>query len=690
MPVKNYSQTIFVIILFFSAQIVDGKTVFTPQETIKAANDTLKGAALSVKDTLAQKPKKEVLIPLKWLPVLETHSKNTLLSKETLGEIDYRTTSDFITNIPFGFFRDLGYLGQPGESLIYGNGYGKISFMSDGIPINNRLSNTLDLNLFQSESIDSVEIVPLTRGFLFGNYSNPVSLNFISRMPDSRKPFSRLRYYQASNGEGLMDAIFNIAPSSKLHAYLEVSNQSINPNYLNTDYSNWSGTSRLRYLLSNELNLEASYRYVKSVTELNGGVNAASIRASYPASEFDTILYDNFKAPVISSDRYQKVMINDFRLSALTNYSGLLRSDLSFYFQSTLTEFRQNEDSSLAQADESTIFHNNYHRTIGINLHQNINFGFGNVKSVTNLEKSVFNSPLLAEQAVKSSFSESVIATLDLFGSSFIPSVYGRYLNYSDKSYAGIGADAQLYLNSSFKLYGGYSTFQRPYSVWEERFSIPGLTLNNRTNSSAELLLIFRGKETDISLGVFRQSTSNALLSTSFKNNSGVSQTLFTPVIETMLNGMNLRIDFKLWKILFNTNTSFYFSSQSRKEYKLPDYTSTGGIYYIDTLFSSNLHLKTGLTYYSVGSREYINYDFERSITSFFNFDPSVPYTGGIINPSLSPTFQVDFFLAGRIQNLATIYFVFENLLGANYFIVPYFPKQSPGMRFGVSWDFLD
>lgn len=651
--------------------------------------DTLKIGISSARDTTIQKVKKDIILPIIRLPLHVHNLNNNLLSKDELESSDYRTTADFFANIPFGFVRDLGYLGQPNETLIYGNGYGNISYLSDGIPIDNRLSNALDLNLFHSESVDSIEIVPLTRGFLFGNFSNPVSINFISREPNSNKPYSRLKYYQASNSEGLMDAIFNISPVSKLNAYIEISNQSINPYYANTDFSNWGGISRLRYLLSKSVNLIANYRYVKSVTQLYGGVDADSIRLVYPSSQFNDILYDKFRARVQFSNRYQKVMINDFRLSVLKNFSDLTRYDLSFYYQSSLTEFRQNENSTLSESKVKKIVNDNFHKTIGINLHQNYNFDIGRITSTTNFERSTFNSPLLAQVTIKSSFSESVVASLNLFGDKFIPSFYGKYLNYSDKSYIGFGADAVFSLNRFINFYAGFSSFQRPYNIWEERFVLPDVNLDKQNNSLIDLSLVFKNSSTFISFNYFKQLINNALLSTTFSDNTNIERTLFFKANKLDLSGVNLKLDLKFWKILFRTNTSFYSSSQTRKDFKLPDYTSTGGIYFVDTLFNSNLNLKTGLTYYSIGARNHIYIDFEKTVSSYYNFDPSTVNTG-IINPDISPSFQIDFFLAGRIQNSATIYFVFENLLDAKYFVVPFYPKQARGMRFGVSWEFLD
>lgn len=686
---KKNIQQLFLILLISSANIFAENSIYDLHQWKETASDTLKSKTSPQKDTTILKVKKEIISPIKRQSLLEHHLENSILSKEELRTIDYRTTADFFTNSPFGFVRDLGSVGQPNETLIYGNGFGNISFMSDGIPINNRLSNALDLNLFQSESIDSIEIVPLTRGFLFGNFSNQVSVNFITRYPDSRKPYSRLKYYQASNSEGFLDGIFNITPFSKLNAYFEISNHSRSPYYTNTDYSNWSGTSRLSYLLSKSVNLVASYRYAKSVIQLNGGVDADSINSEFSPSQFNDILYDRFQAPVRYTDRYQKVMVNDFRLSVLTKFSEYCTTDLSFYYQSNLTEFRQNEYSTIDESKESKIIDDNFNRTVGINLHQSFKLDIGEITSITNFERSTFNSPLLDQETVKSSFSESVIASLNSFGDTFTPSVYGKYLNYSDKSFIGFGADAVFSLNKFFKLYAGVSSFQRPHTIWEERFVLPNINLDVRNNSSVELSIVFKNSSTNISLNYFKQLVNNALLSSTFIDNTSKEQTLFFTADKLDLNGVNLKLDFKLWKILFSTNTSFYSSLQTRRDYKLPEYTSTGGIYYIDTLFNSNLNLKTGLTYYSTGKRDYINFDFEKTVSSYYNFDPSMTYPD-IINPPISTSFQIDFFLAGRIQNLATIYFVFENLLDTKYFIVPYYPKQARGIRFGVAWEFLD
>ena len=343
-------KKILFILLFFSYQLFALDDFQVQNE--KPSADSLINKITVPKDSTSGIKRSAGLIPLQIPSLLDENFNTSIISKKTLETTDYRTTADFFTNIPFGFVRDLGSVGQPNEALIYGLGFGNISFLSDGIPINNRLSNAFDLNLFQSESIDSIEVIPLSRGFLYGGMNNPVSVNFISRQPEIRKPYSRLKYYQAPNSEGMIDGIFNISPFKRLNAFFELTNQSINPIYtsssatkIGTDHSNWMGSVRLRYLLSNNINIIAGYKYVQTNTQLFGGIDADSINRAYPASQFETILYDNFRAPVRFSNRYQKVTGHNFSLRMLGNFIEHSPTDISLYYQTNLTEFRQNEPS---------------------------------------------------------------------------------------------------------------------------------------------------------------------------------------------------------------------------------------------------------------------------------------------------------------------------------------------------------
>ena len=131
---------------------------------------------------------------------------------------------------------------------------------------------------------------------------------------------------------------------------------------------------------------------------------------------------------------------------------------------------------------------------------------------------------------------------------------------------------------------------------------------------------------------------------------------------------------------------AYYFDEETQRNYKLPEFTLSGGIFFIDTLFNSNLYLKTGLSIKSFGTRYYTYIDFEKYITSSLPFNSTASYIHNRINPST----QIDFFLTGQIQKNATIYFVFENILNTKYYLVQYYPMYERGMRFGIAWEFFN
>ncbi|MCL6097700.1 MAG: hypothetical protein M1391_03905, partial [Bacteroidetes bacterium] len=608
-----------------------------------------------------------------------------------LGELDYRYAGDWFRNFPFGFMRDLGTIGQPNEVLLYGQGFGNVAFLSNGISINNRLTNSFDLNLFQSESIGSLEIIPLPLGFLFGSQNNSVSVNLIPRIPNINKPYSRIKFYQASNTEGLIDGTFSIMPYHKLNTYFEITNQSTYGAFSNTDLSNWGATARADYLLSNSVNIIANYRYFKSIVQLNGGVDIDMISNNYPNSPINSVLYDQRLAPVSYTNRYQKVSGHDFSLSLLGNFLHNSFTDLSIYYQTNLTEFRQNEDYTNLQSNASVIIDNNESKVLGANLRQDFRSDLFNLTSIASVERVNYSSPLLPNDFNGNYASVAGIAGLNIFDKSFQPLVFAKYLRSGGNDYLGAGASASIDFENSIKLFGAASLFDKPYNIFEEQFILHGIVLDKQKITSLELSAEYIDKFVNARLGFFHQNSVNSLLSATFKEDTAkTGRAIYFAAKDILLQGVNLNLNFKVWKFLFSTNSSLYFNDQNRLDYKTPKFTSSGGVYYIDTLFNHNLKLKTGINYYSVGDQYYTSIDFEKSIVSNYTYDPSTHAASLISNSQITPSFQIDFFLAGHIQNSAIIYLVFENLLNANYFISPYYPKQSRGLRLGVAWEFLD
>jgi hypothetical protein len=673
-------KKLFLAVIFFISllNLFSQQEKIQRQESSQFVNDTIKTGLISLSEKninadTAKTKQQEKLLPLKQNNLLTSYEN--VLRGTDLHKLDMRYTGDYFAYIPFGFVRDFGSVGQPNEIVIFGNGFGNSSYLMNGINFNNRLTNSLDLNLFQSESIDSIETIPLPQGFLFNEMNNPVTINFFSRDFVTSKPYTRIRFYQAPNEEGFFDGIFSSNISRRLSLFTELTHQSTDPRFKNSDYGMWAGSVRLRYLINNDFNVIGSYSYFQSNVQLNGGIDVDSIRLSSPSVQLDEILFSTIRAPVNYLDRYQKVSSNNLNIKLLASLIDNTPTDLTFYYQSSLTEFRQNEytDSVVSKSywDWSKrverILRDNKFNTYGAKLSQKFETDFLSIYSEALYENTLLNTPLIKKSDRIDIFSASVKASFQLKNEQqkFLPSVFGKFLGYDGNSYLGAGADLSWFIDENFLIYLGFSKFQKP----SNHLIISSVARDELDYGILETKLTYKNSSMNISTGYFLQELTS---------NDHHYKTL---------QGINLKFDWHLWRLLLSTNTSYYFIQKEKDNFPLPDFTSTGGLYYVDTLFNSNLNLKTGINYRLTGNRGYqfVNFEtFEITRWTTASEDIILPYA------DVKPSVQFDFFLAGKIQNAATVYFVFENLLNEKYYIVPYYPKQERGIRLGVSWEFVD
>jgi len=101
-----------------------------------------------------------------------------------------------------------------------------------------------------------------------------------------------------------------------------------------------------------------------------------------------------------------------------------------------------------------------------------------------------------------------------------------------------------------------------------------------------------------------------------------------------------------------------------------PGYSLLAGFILKVIFFDDNLNLKSGFTFYYTGKRN--------------------SYSGewGIVK--VDPSNKLDFILIGEIQELAIVYFIWENLFDNQYFITPYYPMPERSIRFGLSWELFN
>ncbi len=640
--------------------------------------------SVTTTDSLAESKKREENTFIHSIGINDTCSYIDRINKNNFNTDDRRNFSEVFSQLSFSFSQDLGAFGQPNEQMFYGLGFGNVSYSRDGVLLNNRWQNSYDINSLNGALIDSVEIAPITKGFLHSTYNNPISISITSRFNFPTRPVTYLKFYQASFDEGFVDVLFHLPITNKLSVGINVSNSAIDYRFANSDYESWKLNAQINYQLSSKINICANYFFSYDTLALFGGLDTNIILDE----NIPNVLYPS---TLNYSSRYQLNYNNQANIKVLAKIIPFIQSDLIFYFHSNSQKFFQNKESRYKQLP--SFVHGNYHNTFGLSFRNLYRQEYMSLDITANYETTSFNTDVLPSVNRQSVFSLSGEIKFPFFNTKyFIPSVFSKTSSISNTSnyqMIGYGADVSGSITNHFSYYAGISWFQqqtplleKDYHTWANYFPA-----RPSENNSIELGMKFNFESISGRVSYFNFSSKNH--STPFIGQSR-SDTLLVNEVSSFFNnsfsnsGINLNITFKLWKFIFSNNYSYYLTSRKDRFYASPDYTLVGKIHYKNLLFNNNLDLKTGINYHFTGGQLPFVYDFEKSLQIMDKLTPLVNYS------SVPTSFQLDLFLAATIQKTATIFVTLENILDTEYYIVPYYFKQPITLRFGVSWLMYD
>lgn len=651
-------------------------------DSIQATTDSLKSDSDSLRDSLKSKRSKENR-PAYLKPYLENYIYGSEITQEMYQHSDYRYTGNILEHLPFSFLQDLGVTGQPSELLIFGLGNGSISHNIDGLQRNNRWKNSFNLYHIQSELIDSIEQVPLTSGFLYNTQNNPVQVNYITRNNTTKRPYSRIRFYQAPNEEGLLDVIFTAPVFNRTYLYVQATNTSMDPlgnqsnPKFNNDFSLWNVESKLRYLLADKITISAGYNHVKENTELYGGVKKAAT------------MYNVNDAILNYYYRSQRITRNDYQVSLTAEFikdSPLL---LSGYYQYNLQEFNSNVDS--LDGNTPSFEHDNEYKTYGLYGRQILKYGIFDLDLIGNYEHTEYATELFGNITGDNVLSAASRLSLNLLNA-IKPSVYAKTSNYRKVQFTGFGIESFIEFSNSVRLFGGFSFVEKPFSLIEDKLMADDIKISKQKLKMMELKAEYRSSLIKGAIGYFYFKNDNMPFPVIKKQNDSllINEISSFETAPSERSGLNITLSFRYWKLLITNNTSLYLDNKSNKYNSLPEYSMRGGVYYVDTLFNENLYLKAGINYSLSGKKSFVSYDFEKLLPSYFS---KIENESGLnpISTEITPVSkQIDLFVAGTIQKNAIIYLVYENILSDDYYIIPYYPVYRQGLRIGVSWEFFD
>ncbi len=639
--------------------------------------------SLNQPDTLASSKNISTNLFIESIGFTSNNSYSNKIKQKDFSTDDYRNLSDVFTYMPFGFVQDLGSLGHPNEQMFYGLGFSNISYSRDGVLLNNRWQNSYDLNKLNSERIDSIEIVPLTRGFLYSPYNNPVGVNMHSRFNYAPRAVTQLKFFQASYDEGFVDVLFHTPITNKLNFGIGISNSAIDSRFENSDYESWKLDAKIAYLVNEKINITANYFYSYDTLALFGGLDTNSFQN-------DNIVSALYKYDITSrkSSRYQLTYNNNANVKLLTTLIPYSKTDVTFYYNSTSQKFMQNKDTLFNHLP--VITNDNFFQTFGVrfqNLYKRENIS---VDIIANYETSTFDTDIFSSVSRQNIFTLSGEIKLPILNNKyFIPSVFSKTSRINDINMFGFGGDISGEINNNIFYYAGISWFQQQSPILEKDYHIGAnyFPAKPSDNNSVEIGIGFNSDILFSKVSYFNFSSKNQ--SIPFISQSGTDSLVVNELSiysgrSINNSGVNISFNLKLWKFIFSNNFNYYLNSREERVYASPDYTLAGKLYYLDKLFNNNLQIKVGINYRFTGEQTPFVYDFEKLLQMTRKLTPMVQYS------NVPSSFQLDLYMAGTIQELATIFVTLENTLNAEYYIAPYYFKQPITLRLGVSWLMFD
>lgn len=605
-----------------------------------------------------------------------TGLKSCTLQKSKIDFQDYRYSGNLIQRLPFGFLSDFGSLGTPNEPKLFSNGSRNISILFDGISVANEWNNSQDLNRVQTEDINLLQLSTPVRGFLFGFNNNLSALSLQSIDSLKSKPISRIRYYQGSNEEGFIDAMFNAKVLPKMSMYIRVTNNSVDDSYLNTDYGAWKVKLRAVYKIADSLFARVNYYHLKLNTPLNGGINIESLSLN-TNGEYD-----------IYSTQADVNFPNRNTTTSTNNISASFHGSIIPFGNSIITlSYINNEDIFKNDINDSTKI-KNINKYDGLKANMLYETKFNNINGKIIAGFSSLNNDLesLAFSNRLDNYYSSAIIDIPLLDSLILPGAFGKYSYYNRQHNYGYGFDVKLNLSKNLTIMSGHSYFDKPLSLIET-IDLGSFEKSNMSTFFSTVEYI--NQRLRASVSYFYIENNNAPIPLYDEDQSSYPKVIYSFQEDIENSGINVNSVFELWNVLLYANFNYNFNSDDSKIAASNKYQLNAGIYYVDTLFNSNLNLKTGFTLYMNDNPNPVIYDFERMRSASYST------SGGSISRIqnynvINDNYRIDFMIAGRIQNTATFYLTYENLLGSTYYVVPYYPMPEGGLRIGLAWDFLD
>lgn len=644
----------------------------------------------AILDSLRKALAGDSVVPIKSYRIANKFSETTLSPNQLTME-NYFNLYSQLSYLPNNFYRNLGSPGGIGELLIQGNGFRNVSLLLDERNANDVFTNTFYLNELRLEEIESIELIPATRAFLYGSLNESAVIKLKSKEFYSQLPYSRIKYIEAPYENLFVDGMFNANFHRRLNFDFGLTKHSQPGRFKNSERDLWAGKIKLTHFLSNEINWNFAYRYSKSLIRFNEGVSLSKMILR-PNETINDVLYDELRAPVINEDAYHKWTKHNLDLEARGNFfkDEKSLSSLKLYFSQAQREYRDGE----RELAGSKIHNDHWSKVWGAKFKQNYSTNFIDFEAAMLLERKILESPFIPGKKLFNEFQSYLLSEINV-SNSIKPAFYLKYYKQkrADASHFSFGGDISFspfdnlhFYTGASQVYYGPAQDEIAYDVYKNIFELGRRTsLYSRvtyTNDFGSLSVDYYLHHNEIaktSSNAFYYSQSQELL-------NGIDKSYPQKSIR-MGGGVSGLL--KYWKL----NLQFNLSMNKITEENIltifqPRITSNAGLFFRDKFFNGSLDLNAGIrvsfftSYNGLGfSPEKIYYVNVRTIDSLdFNYS----------QVKIPSNYQLDLVASGRIKESAIVYLSIENITNGKFYLEPYYPINDIGFRFGLAWEFLD
>ncbi len=612
-------------------------------------------------DTAVAEPRAEI-VPIDGVGSIAGTGVSLLtLPESDLPYIPFRSAGDLLPR--FGphlgslFVSETGLGGVRRKYSVHGLSAGSVSFLSDGVSLNDPSTGLYPLELYPADFAGSIEFA-----------GPPASaVNFVSRSARAPRPVSRIRYTQSSYGSSLLDGSLWQDVARGFNVSIGLQHPVSDGRFANSGLDAWKARVKLRYDLPGA-SVYASDLFTRRERGLNDGVSPATP---------DSLRFEPIRALVNNASATEMLVRHDLMAGvAIGRDDGALTT-----FDLHLTsQYRQYRDEAGGAGSTGVPFRETRdEQSYGFRLaHSREIAGARLALSADLRNRRLLGDPNIgSRRSTHSGISGSVAAPV---GHALTVTPFARLERFLDRGRLSPGADLRLEIVPGLAVVGGVSRSHR-FPSFAEAFGVRSLALPLATPDPERHDLISGGliagdsSGSRISIVAFHRKVAGTIVLDSAGPSAGPPLAWGRGGGESR-SGISASAGLRLGSFLAEWSADYlsYGGSVSRRH--APAWNIAAGIYLNDHLVGGHLRLKAGFR-----GRYFSAYDGESLSQRFDLFLPA--------GSRIAPAGTVDFVLFAGIGD-AVIHLIWENLLDRQYVMTTFYPMDDRTFRFGLTWEFLD